>query len=572
MSSGEYERYVAMAATAAGAAMVINGLMNELLPYELRDALTLSTADVVRRLRARLSPTHTVVIDEAEGLAPNQLFDAARAYLASLTGTASAARRLRASRVNEAQGILVTMDHGEETVDVHDGVTYTWRLVSRNVAGNSGSFPSHGSGAGHNGRRGPHGGCHRSFELSFHKKHKEQALASYLPFVVDAAKAIRDRHRDLKMHMIEYDAWTPVDLRHPSTFDTIAMDGDLKRSVMDDLERFVRRKDYYRRTGRAWKRGYLLYGPPGTGKSSLVAAMANYLKFDIYDLELTEVKSNSDLRRLLVGMSNRSILVVEDIDCSIDLPQRGDQGGERRGRHSFTGGEDNEDKVTLSGLLNFVDGLWSTSGEERIIVFTTNYKERLDPALLRPGRMDMHVHMGYCTSESFRILARNYHFVEDDHTMYLEIEKLMEEVPITPAEVAEVLMRNDGADAALSDLVGFLEAKRGEVGANKGVKHHGNNKVDKYEQTMVLYCTPEYFRGVSRDYQSLKDRAMIPEVEQLLSEVPTTIEEVTDVVGRNNGGADAAIRDLIGFLKAKRGDAGENNGANQDGNHNGDNK
>uniref|UniRef100_A0A453A2V7 AAA+ ATPase domain-containing protein n=2 Tax=Aegilops tauschii subsp. strangulata TaxID=200361 RepID=A0A453A2V7_AEGTS len=324
--------------------------------------------------------------------------------------------------------------------------------------------------------------------------------------------------------------------------------------------------------GRAWKRGYLLYGPPGTGKSSLVAAMANYLKFDIYDLELTEVKSNSDLRRLLVGMSNRSILVVEDIDCSIDLPQRGDQGGERRGRHSFTGGEDNEDKVTLSGLLNFVDGLWSTSGEERIIVFTTNYKERLDPALLRPGRMDMHIHMGYCTSESFRILARNYHFVEDDHTMYLEIEKLMEEVPITPAEVAEVLMRNDGADAALSDLVGFLEAKRGEVGANKGVKHHGNNKVDKYEQTMVLYCTPEYFRGVSRDYQSLKDRAMIPEVEQLLSEVPTTIEEVTDVVGRNNGGADAAIRDLIGFLKAKRGDAGENNGANQDGNHNGDNK
>ncbi|XP_044952871.1 AAA-ATPase At3g50940-like [Hordeum vulgare subsp. vulgare] len=491
MSSGEYERYVAMAATAAGAAMVLNGLMNELLPYELRDALTISASDVVRRLRARLSSTHTVVVDEAEGLAPNQLFDAARAYLASLSGASSAAPRLRASRVNEAQGILVTMDHGEEAVDVHDGVRYTWRLVSRDPVGNAGgSFAGQGSGAGHTGRRGPHGGCHRSFELSFHKKHKEQALASYLPFVVDAAKAIRDRHRDLKMHMIEYDAWTPVDLRHPSTFDTLAMDGDLKRSVMDDLERFVRRKDYYRRTGRAWKRGYLLYGPPGTGKSSLVAAMANYLKFDIYDLELTEVKSNSDLRRLLVGMSNRSILVVEDIDCSIDLPQRGDQGGEKRGKHSFTGGEDNEDKVTLSGLLNFVDGLWSTSGEERIIVFTTNYKERLDPALLRPGRMDMHIHMGYCSPESFKILARNYHSVDDDHTMYPEIEKLMEEVPITPAEVAEVLMRNDGANAALSDLVVFLKTKRGEVGANKGMKHREGNKVDKYEQTMVLYGCP----------------------------------------------------------------------------------
>jgi mitochondrial chaperone BCS1 len=172
------------------------------------------------------------------------------------------------------------------------------------------------------------------------------ALRSHLPFVVATAKAMQDQHRNLKMHMIEYDAWTAVNLRHPSTFDTLAMDRKLKQSVMDDLERFVKRKDYYRRIGRAWKRGYLQYGPPGTGKSSLVAAMANYLKFDIYDLELTlltEVRSNSDLRRLLVGMSNRSILVVEDIDCSIDLQQR-DNEGEKRAK-STSAGEDSDDKV-----------------------------------------------------------------------------------------------------------------------------------------------------------------------------------------------------------------------------------
>jgi ATP-dependent 26S proteasome regulatory subunit len=251
------------------------------------------------------------------------------------------------------------------------------------------------------------------------------------------------------------------------------MDRTLKKSVMDDLERFVDRKEYYSKTGRAWKRGYLLYGPPGTGKSSLVAAMANYLKFDIYDLELTEIKSNSDLRRLLVGMSNRSILVVEDIDCSIDLHQRpGDQGPDRRApRPGFTG-DDSEDKVTLSGLLNFVDGLWSTSGDERIIVFTTNFQERLDPALLRPGRMDMHIHMSYCTPESFRILASNYHSVKD-HAMFPEIEQLMEEVQITPAEVAEVLMRNDGVDAALLDLVKFIKAKKGAAGESNVTNHDG---------------------------------------------------------------------------------------------------
>lgn len=66
----------------------------------------------------------------------------------------------------------------------------------------------------------------------------------------------------------------------------------------------------------------MLYGPPGTGKSSLVAAMANYLKFDVFDLQLGNVTRDSDLRTLLLSTGNRSILVIEDIDCSVDLPDR----------------------------------------------------------------------------------------------------------------------------------------------------------------------------------------------------------------------------------------------------------
>ena len=68
-------------------------------------------------------------------------------------------------------------------------------------------------------------------------------------------------------------------------------------------------------------------------------------------------------------------------------------------------------QFTLSGLLNVIDGLWSSSGDERIIVFTTNHKDRLDkldPALLRPGRMDMHVHMSYITMDGFKQLVSNY--------------------------------------------------------------------------------------------------------------------------------------------------------------------
>lgn len=136
--------------------------------------------------------------------------------------------------------------------------------------------------------------------------------------------------RTLKIFTVDYesmygnpnDAWIATNLDHPATFETLALDTEMKKFVLEDLERFVRRKEYYRKVGKAWKRGYLLYGPPGTGKSSLIAAMANYLHFDIYDLELTELQCNSELRRLLIGMANRSILVVEDIDCTIEFQDR----------------------------------------------------------------------------------------------------------------------------------------------------------------------------------------------------------------------------------------------------------
>ncbi|KAJ6795027.1 putative AAA-ATPase [Iris pallida] len=246
----------------------------------------------------------------------------------------------------------------------------------------------------------------------------------------------------------------PISLHHPATFDTLAMDTDLKQEVMGDLARFVERKEYYRKIGRAWKRGYLIHGPPGTGKSSLVAAMANYLKFDIYDLELTAVKWNSALKRLLIGMKNKSILLVEDIDCSIRLRRR-----EPPPSSETSCGRGKDERVTLSGLLNLVDGLWSSCGEERIVVFTTNYKDRLDPALLRPGRMDVHVHMGYCGASAFRTLAYNYHDV-DNHPLFGGIEEMIGEAKVTPGEVAEVLARSGDAESAFRGLVEFLQVKR----------------------------------------------------------------------------------------------------------------
>lgn len=114
--------------------------------------------------------------------------------------------------------------------------------------------------------------------------------------------------------------------------------------------------------------------------------------------------------------------------------------------------------MTLSALLNFIDGLWSTCGDERIIVFTTNHKDRLDPALLRPGRMDVQVHMSYCTFNGFKLLAANYLEI-NDHPLFKVIKELFDKAQATPAEVAGELMKNSDPAAALQGLVSFLTAR-----------------------------------------------------------------------------------------------------------------
>ncbi|KAK6939491.1 ATPase, AAA-type, core [Dillenia turbinata] len=116
--------------------------------------------------------------------------------------------------------------------------------------------------------------------------------------------------------------------------------------------------------------------------------------------------------------------------------------------------------VTLSALLNFIDGLWSNCGDERIIVFTTNHKDRLDPALLRPGRMDVHINMSYCTFSAFKVLASSYLGIED-HAFYAEIETMLGSFQATPAEIAGELMKGTDADYALKQTDNFESSEMG---------------------------------------------------------------------------------------------------------------
>ncbi|KAJ1408849.1 P-loop containing nucleoside triphosphate hydrolase [Sesbania bispinosa] len=446
--SSIFSAYASMTASI----MLLRSMANELIPQPIRGYLF----NAFRYLIKPRSPTLTLIIEESTGITRNQVYDAAEAFLS--TRVTPHNERLKISKTPKEKKLTIRLEKGEKVEDCYNGATFKWRFICAESEKNS---PSDHNNISVRSEK-------RHFELSFHKKHKEMVLDSYLPFILDKAKEMKDEERVLKMHTLNtsycYSSvkWDSINLEHPSTFETLAMEPELKKAVIEDLNRFVKRKDFYKKVGRAWKRGYLLYGPPGTGKSSLIAAMANYLKFDIFDLQLGNIGRDSDLRKLLLATANRSILVIEDIDCSVDLPER--RHGDARKQSDVQAHRESDGwiQLTLSGLLNFIDGLWSSCGDERIIIFTTNHKERLDPALLRPGRMDMHIHMSYCTYEGFKLLASNYLEISSDHHLFGEVEGLIEDIQITPAQVAEELMKSEDAEVTLEGFVKLLKRKKME--------------------------------------------------------------------------------------------------------------
>ncbi|XP_022762875.1 AAA-ATPase At3g50940-like [Durio zibethinus] len=420
-----YEALLSAVASLAASAILLRTIANEFIPDSMKDQFFLR----LQKISLCLSSQLTVVIEESDGLTANQIFQAANVYLGEKLS--SSTRRVKVNKHEKEKRLQVITDKNQELVDVFRGVKLKWVLLS---SSRNRKFVS-------NKKNNTNGMLREEiwyFELSFHKKSREMVLSSYLPYILQKAKEIKEEKKTLKLHTVDYngtDYWGSINLDHPASFDTMAMDPKMKMALIEDLDRFTRRKEFYRRVGKAWKRGYLLYGPPGSGKSSLVATMANYLKFDVYDLDLKEVQCDSDLRRLLIGTGNRSIIVIEDIDNSLNSAE--------------------DDKVTFSGLLNFIDGLWSSCGDERIIVLTTNHKDHLDPVLLRPGRMDMHLHMSYCTFSGFRTLACNYLQIQD-HPLFEEIKGLLEKVQATPAEVAGELMKSEDPDVALRGLIKCL--------------------------------------------------------------------------------------------------------------------
>ncbi|BAU00033.1 hypothetical protein LR48_Vigan06g049100 [Vigna angularis] len=421
--------------------ILLRTAINDLIPHQFRSYIILKLEGFFCKYRSnnKVSIKINQFWDEMCG-ERNELFEAALTYLP--TKITHTYKSLKVGRRQNHKHLEFAVDGGDDVVDKFEGMTLTWKL-------NEGS------------KEDPRN-MKNNFVLTFNEKQRQMVLDRYIPHMVKTYEAMKNERRILKLYSWLNDFWNESDLSHPATFDSLALSPELKKDIIDDLDRFLRRKDLYKKVGKAWKRGYLLHGPPGTGKSSLIAAMANYLKFDVFDLELSSIFSNSDLMRCLKEASNRCIIVIEDIDCNKEVHARSNPNGTSEDQDSESDSEGAKMKsksFTLSGLLNYMDGLSSSGGEERIIIFTTNHKEKIDPALLRPGRMDMHIHMSFLKGKAFRMLASNYLGIQGHHPLFQQIDDLLEKVEITPAVVGEQLLRYEDPHLCLEELVQFLTLK-----------------------------------------------------------------------------------------------------------------
>lgn len=422
----------------------------------------------------------TLIIEERDGMNRNEIFNACQIYLCSKMNDST--NILKVSRAPNEDTMNYKLAKGVVFSETFEGIHLRWSFHCLSSSSDTPPFNPRNHDAippipfNKTKPKDPFSQDTDTsyFSLAFNKEHKKKVCNSYLPFVVKASQDIEREGRVLRLCdcNVAYGSHYPgmgkskhsVKMTHPFTFEKLAMAPEMKKLIMEDLDRFVKRKEFYRRVGKPWKRGYLLYGPPGTGKSSLIAAMANHLRFDIYDLQLGSMHGYSSLRDLLLWLPSQSIIVVEDIDRTQGFPKRRLIKKPPNVEHGF---DDSVEKAAkreqLAPLLNFVDGLWSCCGDERLIVLTTNHKEKLDPALLRPGRMDMHVHLSYLTMPGFMVLAYNYLQVFTDHPLFGDIESLLKTVNATPAEVAEELMRSEDVDTALGGVVELLKGKKSQA-------------------------------------------------------------------------------------------------------------
>lgn len=214
--------------------------------------------------------------------------------------------------------------------------------------------------------------------------------------------------------------WIPV-RNCPTKRAAILPAGDYE-SLTNDLKQFFGSEVWYREVGIPYRRGFLLHGIPGSGKTTTVIALAGDFGLSVCVVNLS-AHTDQTLLEGVRAMPANSILLLEDIDCAMT---NGRQAPKKDG---------DKDHLTLSGLLNVIDG--AATPEGRVTFMTTNRREDLDPALLRPGRIDTEIKFSHAAVEQIEELAKRF---SPTHELEVDAAEWSHE-QISMAQVQERLIK-----------------------------------------------------------------------------------------------------------------------------------
>ncbi|KAI0126295.1 P-loop containing nucleoside triphosphate hydrolase protein [Xylariales sp. AK1849] len=197
-----------------------------------------------------------------------------------------------------------------------------------------------------------------------------------------------------------HESWDTTILRPIRPLDTVHMDKQTKGELVSDIDNYLEpsTRRFYTARGIPYRRGYLLHGPPGTGKTSLSLALAGKFGLELYVLHIPSLKDDGELERLFTSLPPQCIVLLEDIDAVGLKRSQEDEDEEEKNEKKFMKSLRVAGKCTLPGLLNVLDGV--TSQEGRIVFMTSNIADKLDEALVRPGRIDKMIFMGNICGEA----------------------------------------------------------------------------------------------------------------------------------------------------------------------------
>ena len=283
--------------------------------------------------------------------------------------------------------------------------------------------------------------------------------------------------------------WSEHEFTSSRSFDNIFFDG--KKDLITKLDFFTNNKEWYYKEGHPYTLGIGLSGPPGTGKTSIIKSIANKLKRHLVVIPLSKIKTTQELSKCFfenqysnknkersINFDNK-IIVFEDIDCMSEIvcdrknentngPIKKESSDDSLNTKEIISAvvkgmrdddlgvlekataNQEDDKLTLSYILNIIDGIRETPG--RIMILTSNYYYRLDKALIRPGRIDITLELKNASIKTIEDFYYNYYNEKIPENMYCKLKNDI----VSPAELVNIRLNCNSAEEYLNNLINRL--------------------------------------------------------------------------------------------------------------------